>query len=198
MYKDIKDIKLKHGISSHREIKWTKVSNAKLDYYKELIHYFFSNESLNFRAVVIPDKSKLNHDKFSQTHDDFYYKMYFYLIRKFLNNKHELQIFMDIKDTHGNKKIRKLKKILQNFSKNRFEHSVKNIQLIRSHENSLLQLTDLLIGAISYKNRGLSNSNSKLELISLIEEYTNFNLDKTTMLSEIKFNIFIFDNDGGK
>ena len=124
--------------------------------------------------------------------------MYFYLIRKFLNNKHELQIFMDIKDTHGNKKIRKLKKILQNFSKNRFEHSVKNIQLIRSHENSLLQLTDLLIGAISYKNRGLSNSNSKLELISLIEEYTNFNLDKTTMLSEIKFNIFIFDNDGGK
>ena len=39
-----------------------------------LINYFFDDDDLHFRAIIIPDKSILDHDKYNQTHDDFYYK----------------------------------------------------------------------------------------------------------------------------
>ena len=77
VYKDIQNIKLKHHLP-YIEIKWTKLSKSKIEFYKELIKYFFNNELLSFRTVVIPDKKQLNHSKYSQTHDEFYYKTYYY------------------------------------------------------------------------------------------------------------------------
>ena len=37
IYMDIKLIKQEYNISTHREIKWNKVSHGELDYYKALI-----------------------------------------------------------------------------------------------------------------------------------------------------------------
>lgn len=110
VYKEIKKIKKKYGISSHTEIKWRKVSESKIEYYEELVDYFFDNENLNFRVVII-DKDKLNHQKYNQTHDDFYYKQYFYLVRKFLFED-DVNVFIDIKDTNSIFKVNKLKKYL--------------------------------------------------------------------------------------
>ena len=164
VYKDIQNIKLKHHLP-YIEIKWTKVSKSKIEFYKELIKYFFNNELLSFRAVVIPDKKQLNHSKHSQTHDEFYYKTYYYLLRKLMNNNDKLNVYLDIK----------------------------NIQHVRSHENVILQLTDLLIGATSYKNRKLQTSGTKLEIIDFIETLSNQKLNKTSIYSENKFDVFIMN-----
>ena len=40
VYKEIKEIKRKHGISSRSEIKWRKVSNSKITFYEDLVNYF--------------------------------------------------------------------------------------------------------------------------------------------------------------
>ena len=73
----IKEIKARNGISPSTELKWTKVSPAKVQAYKDVIDYFFDDDDLHFRAIIIPDKSKINHAAFHQTHDEWYYKMYF-------------------------------------------------------------------------------------------------------------------------
>ena len=52
------------------ELKWTKISPGKLDLYKDLVNYYFDDDDLHFRALIIPDKSKLEHKRFNQTHDD--------------------------------------------------------------------------------------------------------------------------------
>lgn len=57
----IKEIKARNGISPSTELKWTKVSPAKVQAYKDVIDYFFDDDDLHFRAIIIPDKSKLNH-----------------------------------------------------------------------------------------------------------------------------------------
>ncbi|HEP1818361.1 TPA: DUF3800 domain-containing protein [Streptococcus suis] len=186
VYQEIKEIKLRYGISSHSEIKWRKVSNSKIDFYKELVNYFFDNEYLNFRVVFI-DKTKLNHEKFSQTHDDFYYKQYFYLVRKFLYED-DVNVFIDIKDTNSILKVKKLKRILEISSKH--NKKVNNIQQIRSHENSIMQLADLLIGAIAYINRGIESSEARIMLCNLISERADHDLVSNTNYNEIKFNIF--------
>ena len=81
IFKRLREIKVRHGLPANFEVKWHKVSPAKVDFYINLVDYFFDDDDLHFRALVVPDKTKLQHHKFNQTHDDFYYKMYFDLLK---------------------------------------------------------------------------------------------------------------------
>ncbi len=60
----IREIKVRHGLSTTFEIKWSKVSPAKFIFYKDLIDYFFDVSDLHFRCLIVPDKSKLRHHEF--------------------------------------------------------------------------------------------------------------------------------------
>lgn len=192
VYQDIKKIKVKNNIPIHREIKWNKVSQSKLNYYEELIKYFFNNELLRFRAVVLPNKQNLNHDLYNQSHDDFYYKMYYYTLDYFFNYQDDVEVYIDIKDTKSKNKVNRLKKILLN-KYNGYEAKFAKIQQIRSHENSIIQLTDLLLGALTYINRDLKESEAKLQLCSLVKSLSRQRLKNTTPLSNEKFNILVLD-----
>lgn len=195
IYAEIKEIKKKNNIPIHREIKWNKVSNGELEYYEDLINYFFENELLRFRGVLLPDKSILRHSDFDQTHDDFYYKMYYYTISYFFNNEDEIEVYIDIKDTNNSRKINKLKEVLDNKASGS-SRKVTKIQEIRSHENSILQLSDLILGAITYINRNLNSSDAKLQLCSLIKSQSKQRLNKTSSLSSEKFNLLVLDRLG--
>ena len=188
----IKEIKEKHAIPNSFEIKWTKISPAKKDFYVDLINYFFDEPALHFRSVIIPDKTKLNHEKFNQSHDDWYYKMYFLLLREILDPQENFNIYIDIKDTRGYEKVAKLREVLSNSMYDFDKTIISKIQQIRSHEAILLQLTDLFIGALSYFHRTLSTSETKLDLINLIKARSQHNLMRNTLPKESKFNIFIW------
>lgn len=190
-YNEIKQIKIKHGIPIHREIKWTKVSKRKLNYYKELIDYFTSNDQLRFRAVVVPDKAKLDHVRYNQTQDEFYYKIYYNMLKKILLNHSAIRVYIDIKDTNSTYKVRTLTQYLNNT--NTSHQNDVMIEQIRSHENSLLQMADLLIGCVMYKNRKLTSSSAKLELANYLESKVNSRLDVTSNYSELKFNLLVLD-----
>ena len=58
------------------------------------------------------------------------------------------------------------------------------------HESSLMQIADLLIGAITYSNRSLHGSTAKQSLIQRIQKRSNKRLDRSTWLREAKFNLF--------
>jgi hypothetical protein len=189
----IKECKIKHGLKSSFEIKWTKVSPKKVDFYLDIIDYFFDNKDMHFRCLIIPDKKKLNHDRFNQDHDSFYYKMYFNMLKTILDPNDEYKIYIDIKDTRGAKKIKKLQEVLCN-SLYDFDRSiVSNIQLVHSHEVGILQIADLIIGAVSYNFRKLNTSEAKLKLVARIKERSGYDLDKTTLLKENKVNLFVWE-----
>ncbi|MDH4203630.1 MAG: DUF3800 domain-containing protein [Phycisphaerae bacterium] len=186
----IREVKLKHGLNEHQEIKWVKVSANKQQFYLDLVEYFFNCPDLYFRALFIPDKSKLRHKDYDQTHDDWYYKMYFIMLKQIFSPHDQYYIYIDIKDTRGARKIRKLHEILCN---NMYDFSraiIQDVQLVRSHEIEQIQLTDLFIGAISYLNRGLSSNSTKNRVIDKIKEMTGYSLEHSTLLKEEKFNIF--------
>jgi hypothetical protein len=75
----LREIKTAHGLPSDFELKWTKVSPAKLGFYMEVLNYFFDDDDLHFRAWVA-HKAGLRHADFGQTHADWYYKMMFGLV----------------------------------------------------------------------------------------------------------------------
>ena len=198
--RDILEIKRRYNIKENAEIKWNKVSPSKLKYYKELVDYFFNNDNLRFRALII-DKTQLTHETFRQTHDDWYYKMYYQLLLNLVEPKQENYIYLDIKDTKSAKKVEGLKQYLS-FKLMDYEFEViKNIQSMNSQESVIMQLSDLLIGAIGYRNRKAydeeNSSIAKRDLMMYIIQKSEYSLNKSTFLSEKKFNLFCIDLKAG-
>ncbi|MBU0995899.1 MAG: DUF3800 domain-containing protein [Proteobacteria bacterium] len=187
----LREIKQKHGLAPHFEVKWTKVSPAKTELYIDLVDYFFDDDDLHFRALIVPDKSKLKHDAFpGQDHDKWYYKMYFDMLKVIFRPDARYRIYLDIKDTRGAKKAAKLRDVLCNNMYDFSREVIERLQLVHSHEIEQLQLADLLIGAVAYVNRGLSDNSGKMALIKRIQKRSGYNLSKTTLLREDKMNLF--------
>ena len=186
----LREIKASHGMKAGFEAKWTKVSPAKTQLYLDLLDYFFDDDDLCFRALIVPDKSKLAHAAFGQSHDDWYYKMYFDMLKVILSPKAQYRIYLDVKDTKGASKVRKLHDVLCNNFYDFSREIIERVQTVRSHEVEIMQLADLLIGAVSYANRGLVTSDAKATLVKRIRQRSGYELTKTTLFQEKKMNLF--------
>jgi len=186
----IREIKQKHSMKPNFEIKWSKVSPAKSGFYLDFMDYFFDDDDLHFRALIVPDKAKLRHENFGQTHDEWYYKMYFEMLKVVLNPKARYRIYLDIKDTRSAAKVAKLHEVLCNNIYDFSREIIERVQVIRSEEIEALQLTDLLVGAISYANRDLASNTAKMALVERMRERSGYKLTLTTLLGESKVNLF--------
>jgi hypothetical protein len=185
-HENIKNLKKKHHFEN--EIKWSSVSKSKHLFYMDLIDYFFTND-LEFRAIVI-EKENIK-TKNIKEFDEFYYKMYYQLLHHKMNMDCTYNVYMDIKDTLSAEKVRTLKKILNvNYA------NIRTLQNIRSDESLLMQLTDLLMGAISYHLRQLDQKNNVIAKKKIIEKIlllSEVPLTKSTFKNNDKFNLFFID-----
>jgi hypothetical protein len=194
IFKRIKDIKKAGKMTNLSEMKWTKVAMGKLDIYKDLINYFFDCGELSFRAIVI-DKKQLNHNNHNQSHDNFYYKMYWQMLEWFIEPNNNYHVYLDLKDTCGSTKIKKLQDVLCHSNHDFDRKIIERIQEVRSHEIAILQLTDVLVGAISYSKRYPEGGKSKAknEIVNLIRDRSKTSLQFSTSLGARKFNIFCWE-----
>jgi hypothetical protein len=189
---EIRKIKSSHGLARTFEIKWTKVSPAKAQFYLDLIDFFFNTKDLCFRALVVPDKSKLRHRDFQQTHDQWYYKMYFTLLKVIFAPHSRYRIYLDIKDTRSRDKRNKLHEVLCNSLHDFDKNIIEWIQPVHSHEVEQVQVADLLIGSVSYSNRKLTTSPAKNLLVDRVRKLSGRTLLQNTPRSEQKFNLFFW------
>lgn len=187
----LREIKQKHGLAPQFEVKWTKVSPAKTGMYLDLVDYFFDDDDLHFRALIVPDKSLLRHDAIpGQDHDTWYYKMYFDMLKVIFSPDARYRVYLDIKDTRGAEKAAKLHDVLCNNMYDFSRNVIERLQLVHSHEIEQLQLADLMIGAVSYLNRNLHGNKAKEALVARIQERSGYSLLKTTLYRENKVNLF--------
>ena len=192
IFRRIREIKVSHKLSPSFEIKWNKVSKGKEEFYIDLVNYFFDCNDLHFRGVVIPNKGALDHGRFNQTHDDFYYKMYFTLLNTILDPTSTYNVYIDIKDTQSEEKIKQLHQYLCNGQYDFHQRIIRRIQHVRSHEVEILQIADLLTGALAYLHRGLSSNSAKVNVLERIKSRSGYDLRKTTLPREEKMNILIW------
>ena len=77
---------------------------------------------------------------------------------------------------------------------------IRRLQPIRSDEVQIMQMVDVIIGAIGYENRifpeGFARSSAKQEIIDLIKERSGYTLKKTTLLREEKINLLSWEAGG--
>lgn len=77
------------------------------------------------------------------------------------------------------------------------EWLVERVQQVRSHESELLQIADLLIGALTYANRGLATSPAKTAMIDRLRATLGQQaLSRTSTFAATKFNILVWRAQG--
>ena len=158
----INELKDKHKFNA--EIKWSHVSMSKIQFFLDLVDYFFDTD-LKFRAIGI-EKAQIRCEDFGSTYDDFYYKMYYQLLNYKIDTLDHYNVYLDIKDTLSAIKVRRLKEILN------VKYGVfRNIQNIRSDESILMQLADFIMGAISYNaNEEIKANQAKVMILDKIKK----------------------------
>jgi len=193
----IREVKRKYKLADNFEIKWAKVSPAQVGFYLELVDLFFATDCLLFRGLVVPNKEALRHAEFQQTHDKWYYKMYYLLLRPIPQPPNQYQIFLDIKDTRGGRKVRELEQYLKHGVRDFEGEVILGIQQAHSRELAVMQLADLLIGALSYLHRQLAGSPAKLMLIERIKQRSGLTLKWSTAPGRKKYDLFVWEANQG-
>lgn len=189
----VRTVKKKHSIAPHREIKWTKVSQSKLDYYIDLVDVFFDIEQLNYRAVII-DKSKVDHEAHGKTPDSFYYTMQYLLVRTIAEKRlGDIHLFLDYKDTWSGVRTTELARYLNNTGS--LHNKSLRAQPLRSHEVTGLQISDLFTGAVAYANQptDLQLSSAKKKIVEHIEHRSKQSLNHGTPYGAEKINLLFWE-----
>ena len=148
--KDLRALKSEYFTNSKYETKWIKVSKSKIEYYKKLIDYFYDNEDIRIRILVAKDKEKLNNEKYNGgDYQEWYYKMYYYLLDRFVDSNYDYYMLYDEKDKYTTYKMNKVKDIIKNKKKfHSDDHFDFKIKQINSKESELMQLLDVVMGAV--------------------------------------------------
>lgn len=185
---DIKELQEKYKVFG--EFKWKTVTPSKYKFYEELIDLFFNyNNSMKFRCVVI-DAEKVDMDTYNNSDSELgFYKFYYQLLTYWISDKNQYKIYTDYKVNRKNDRLNELKNVLNN--KARALDTVQLIQAINSKESLLLQLEDVLMGAVAYKyNYGdIGTAIAKNKLINKIEDRLNAKITDNNKYND-KFNIF--------
>lgn len=183
----IKALKEKHGV--YGEIKWSTVSPNKLPFYLDLIDAFFDSQDLFFRTVVI-DASKVRNNVFNENDQELgYYKFYYQLLHRWALLGNQYRVFTDQKTNRDKKRLQELRRILN--TQFPVSDTFESIQAIDSKESLILQMQNILMGAVGYKYnfRGEGSSYAKEQIVAKIESRLGRKIGKTYQ-SEQKFNVF--------
>lgn len=196
---DLRKIKVDHGLSPYTcELKWTRVSNAKKDYYYAVYDYFISNDMLNYRVVIIPDKTILRHHAYQQIHSEWVYKMWYECIKHVVANDCTYDIYIDISEHDSYKRSHMLMDVLNNkFLRSGYRAlAINKIQNVDSKQVEILQLADFLTGSICYGQRGLSENAVKKEIVTRMLSYLRMAYWRTTRSEDRKVSILVWEPKG--
>ncbi len=186
---------LKQKYSINGEIKWKKVSLAKIEFYYSMIDLFFSyNHDLRFRCIAV-ENDKMD---FKIFHDDDrelgFYKFYYQLLHHWINDLNEYAIYTDLKTNRVANRLGTLKAVLANSN---ITSEISMVQALPSSESVLIQFSDLLLGIASSKlNNSVTHSSPKGRIIDYLEKKIGRPITHTPK-TELKFNVFIISLRGG-
>jgi hypothetical protein len=177
------------------EFKWQKVSPSRLEFYKELLTWFYSQgDNLRFRCIAVDHKQvdlKLYHEDDQELG---FYKFYYQMLHHWIYDCNEYDFFVDFKNNRRHDRLSVLKKCLDLSNLSSLVHKV---QAVRSEESVMIQMVDILTGIAAYRLNDKMNPDSAKA--SLLEHFEGL-LGKTigpTYKTEQKFNVFKIDLEGG-
>jgi hypothetical protein len=191
--KEIHTLRDRHQVGP--EFKWQKASPSRKEFYAALIDFFFSQgDRLRFRCIAVP-RDKIDLLKYHQNDQELgFYKFYYQLLHHWILDFNEYAVFCDYKK---NRDMRRLQVLGRCLRCSNLSADVQTVQAIRSEEAVIIQLADVLTGAVASKlNDSVKAQSTKRDLILQIESKLGRPV-APTWKSEQKFNVFEINFQGG-
>jgi hypothetical protein len=146
--------------NTYGEVKWTKTSKSKLDFYKAFVDVFFNHaahDEIHFHSLWV-DASTLNHGKFNKGSPEIglnklMYQLLLHRFGRYYGNS-PINVYMDARSAKDppeemrnmlNSKMATPKNMVGPF---------KRINFIDSHDSEAMQVNDLLLGAVGFRVNG--------------------------------------------
>jgi hypothetical protein len=199
---------IRDGFRMHAELKWSKVHRSKIAEYKAFIDYLFlliQTDRMRFHALVV-DTHLVDHRAFNGGDTEMgFYKFYYQLLLHSFGGKYlrgatedRCDVFLDRRNTKY--KLETLRGCLNGGMRKRYRVSsdpFKTIEPRDSHDVDLLQIVDIVAGAIGYQKNGLhllpGAKDAKVELARYIAEKAALpNLSDGTPAEKYTFTIWNF------
>lgn len=193
MKQAIHGLRDKHSVGG--EFKWRKVTPSRQDFYLELASWFIAmGDRLRFRCIAV-DHSQVDLKLYHGDDQELgFYKFYYQLLHHWILDFNRYSVFCDFK---RNREPDRLHVLQQCLGYTNLTSYIQQVQAIRSRESVLLQLTDVLTGAVSARlNATLNRGTAKHELVSALEGKLGRPIQHT-LRGERKFNVFVIDLAGG-
>lgn len=155
MYREIYDLRIKYNMFA--ELKWSKVSNQKIDAYKALVDLFFDfsgKNAVSFHATTF-DNHMWNHHRFNDGDPDLgisklYYQMLLHQVISRYGDLATLYVCLDRR--LSTTPLDKLHRILNRGASKEYKLSFGPVRVLTakdSKKDDILQLNDVILGAVA-------------------------------------------------
>lgn len=182
---------IKKKFNTWREFGWKTLSPNRRDFYWSLLGFFAEEQNLSFRCIVV-DCNVLDHDKFNFGDEELgFYKLYYQMLIHWLKPSFAYHIYLDWQQNKVQTRFISLRDALKRKLVGRTR--IECLEPVSSRQMPLIQLTDLITGAIGYAWNDQNGSETKVSFCSDLARRVGLDtLKKSTPLSAEKFNIFHF------
>lgn len=172
------------------EFGWKTVCPSRLPFFQALVDLFFSDPGLRFRAVVVSRRET----NFEDT-EEMFQKVYYQVFNNWLDRRDSYRLFIDRRIDERDRVDTLRRCLIDTFQ---FGDAVRFVEEVEPHENDLIQLADLFIGALAASRNGhLQVEGSSVAKLQICRDICR-NLGISTLASyetwpsEQKFNVFHF------
>ena len=184
------------------EFKWEKVSTGKLHIYQEFVDVFFAHPSAEFRCLVV-DKSQIDYVVYHQgDREAAFYEFYYQAISRNLSADNKYWVYADSRNNRQANRWEELKAKANEhwIGQGAQRNLVRVVEPRSSKEDDLLQITDVLLGAVGYDVEQRAESPAKVEMVHHIAEQIGCKRLREHWGRNSRFNIwnFRFPDAGGK
>lgn len=182
-------IKKKHG--TWKELGWKTLSPNRREFYWELMAFFAGEPDFCFRCIVV-DCNVLDHGKYNFGDEELgFYKLYYQMLIHWLKPSFAYHIYLDWQQNRTQGRFITLRDVLKRRLLGRTK--IECLEPVQSHKMPLIQLVDLLTGAMGYAWNDRMGSQTKMAFCTDLARAVGLtSLKVTTPLSAEKFNIFHF------
>lgn len=172
------------------EFGWKRLSPNKRAFYWDLLRLFAVEPDLQFRCIVV-DKTEFQ----SEDVELGFYKLYYQMLVHWLSPARAYRIYLDSQQNREQSRFHLLRDILRRKLIGRAQ--ILSLEPSDSSKLEIMQLTDLMIGAVGYSWNGRTGSETKVAFCEdLAGSLGRPALTIATLPSEIKFNVFRFTGRG--
>ncbi len=197
----------RHEQNMMAELKWTKVSNQKIQQYKRFVDYFFALNNTNilhFHCIIV-DNHQVNLHKYSKGDRELgFYKFYYQLLLHCFGKKYcrtgddKFIVHLDYRNSKYS--LNTLKVVLNRGLGKKYNITTEPFVSIEPRESKtteLIQINDIILGAIGFQKNGYEllaeTRTSKKELTVYITEQAGLpNLKDNTPKSNSRFTVWNF------